>query len=256
MFAAIAVFKGQQDETEFTQAVQDINSKIINYANQVNAGTFPDSQDYTCDGSGTRPALALASGDLGARQGCIFLGRAIQFTYNSGNVNVYTILGKQTDSSGDPVTNIANASPEPSIRNDGIPPCTPVKQTCWVLTDSFDMDSTAKTTSAVAVDLSGVSHPDWHMSGIYTALDQSGGSSTGTLRQVLWGYQLTGTSPPLGAGVLGCIENTGQVPPPCTNSQIAQWNVCIQNQSGSHSFLLSVQSGTTGVNTKLTDNGC
>jgi len=254
LFAAIAIFKGQQDETEFTQVVQDLNSKVINYANQVSAGTFPESEEYTCNGGTPRPTLALASGKLGGRQGCIFLGRAIQFSVDSGNVNVYTILGKQTDASGDPVTDIADASAEPSIRTDT---CNASISDCWVLTDSFDLASSVRIKSAVLTDTLGNTPAGW-MAGIYTALDQNSGPTTGILQQMLWGYQMAGNAGAFstgGNGVKGCIENTGQAGG-CTNMQIAKWGVCIQNPNGNHTFLMTIQGSTTGVSTSLTDNGC
>lgn len=252
LFSALLVFRGQQDRTVYTQAIQDLNSKIINYANQVGAGTFPDSEQYDCDSSGVRPTLKQAAGSLGSRQGCIFLGRAIQTNQNSGNIEIYTVLGKQTQSDGDPVTNISQASPEPAIRTDG--PCSgnPIP-TCWVMTDNYQLAGGAKIVGATDDNSN-----DTYMAGIYTSLDQIDGESSGALQQTLWGYQISnptffGTG---GSGTKDCIESSGGAPGSCVNGQISQWKLCIQNADNNHSFLLTVKSGPTGVTTNLTDFGC
>ena len=256
LFSAIIVFRGQQDATVYTQTVQDLNSKIINYADQVAAGTFPDSQQYTCDGTKPHPVLSQASGNLGGRQGCIFLGRAIQAASNGSGINIYTILGKQTQSSGDPASSISQASPEPAVLGApcggaGIP-------ACWVLSDTYNLAAGAKITKATAVHPSGATYNDW-MAGMYISLDQNGDSSGG-LQQALWGYNLSGTPPAsnfASSNVLDCIEHTGAPGyGPCINDQIGSWNLCIQNVNNKHSFLMAIKSSQAGIATSLTDNGC
>jgi len=254
LFSAIIVFRGQQDATVYTQTVQDLNSKIINYADQVAAGTFPDSQQYICDGTKPRPILSQASGNLGGRQGCIFLGRAIKVASNSSTITVYTVLGKQTQSSGEPAASISQASPEPAVLGGACGGAgTPA---CWVMSDTFNLAAGAKIKKADAKHSNGLIYNDW-IGGIYISLDQNG-DTAGGLQQSLWGYSPSSPNPNFASGSdLDCIENTGVNPhASCTNDQIGSWNLCIQNANNSHSFLLIIKSSQAGITTALTDNGC
>src|SRR5438309_338070 len=98
LFAAIRVFSGSQGETQFSQAMQDINSKIQNYINQIKAGNYQGSEGFKCDvqvePSGVRPYLTPSGTDtVGTNEKCVFLGRAIQVIENGGTMYVYTVIG-------------------------------------------------------------------------------------------------------------------------------------------------------------------
>jgi type II secretory pathway pseudopilin PulG len=250
LFSAIVVFRGQQNATAFTQAVQDLNSKLINYADQVKAGTFPESTDYNCDGSGPTIQVSATGGELGGRQGCVFMGRAIQFQKDKETMYVYTVLGKMIQPDGSPVTDITQAAPEPAIRTDGS--CDQTQPTCWVMSDTYTLNGGTKITKSW-VDTQ-PSTDDWYMGGIYTNLDP-GGSITANTQLNLRGYHLDKAAASYGfssGGVKDCIEESAG----CLPRQVSKWYICVSSADGSHTFLLTVRSTTNGLATELTDNGC
>jgi len=260
LFAAIAVFRGQQEESEFIQAVQDLNSKIINYSSQISAGTFPNSENYSCSPGGAAPptlSTAGANKELGGRDGCLFLGRAIQVIENSSDIYVYTVIGNVANSSNQINTDIASSLPEPTYRTD----CASSfkNPTCWVLTDKYTINSNATVTKAW---INGVAKTQpWYMAGIYSSLDANSDSSAGTINLNFYGYNLVGDVIPSswGAGnIKDCIEATASTIKSCNTltKQIDTWNICVKDANANHTFLLSIFRSTSGLSTKLTDNGC
>jgi prepilin-type N-terminal cleavage/methylation domain-containing protein len=199
LFAAIAVFKGQQDETEFSQAVQDLNSKLINYSGQISSGAAPDSGDYQCVSGGNKPpSFTVGPGQIGGRSGCIFLGRAVQVVSIGGNkLNIYTVIGNQYDPSGATVTNITNANPTVvTISTGGVN-----SQLLNVLNDTYTLGGGA-TIKNVSLTPGGPSSAVT-MAGIYTDLNGSVTSSVGNLQLDLIGYNLGSSS-----SVKTCVEGT------------------------------------------------
>jgi prepilin-type N-terminal cleavage/methylation domain-containing protein len=259
LFAAIALFRGQQNETAFTQTVQDLNSKLISYANQVTAGTYPDSQNYNCSTAPGRPVLVSGAGNLGGRQGCIFLGRAIQAQQGSSNIYVYTVLGlQQQPSGGDPVSDITQAFPEPAINTSGVGCGGPnPAANCWVMTDVYTLNGGAMVKSVTAIDANGATVPgDTYMAALYTDLGRS--SSSGSLQLRLRGYGLAhdaaaySTSDP---GIKTCIEEESS-PGLCSHTDLRQWRLCVSDSENNRSFQINMSVTPTGVTTQLLDNLC
>lgn len=123
---AIYFVGGKQSSVEFRQGLFDINAEIRSAVNDVADGRF----DALSFGSSTRcqaPAAggppvinnsaSVEQGANGGAQGCIFLGKVMQFNVadfggDSRNYySTYTVAGRQVDASGMPVTNFAAASP-------------------------------------------------------------------------------------------------------------------------------------------------
>lgn len=241
LFAAITVFKGQQSETQFTQAVQDLNSKIINITDQVAAGTFPDSEQYSCTpGAGGPPSLsAAASGGAGTRESCLFLGRAIQVGISDHSIlNIYTIVGNRNNISGQTATSINDAIPTAaSITSGG--------SEQFVMNDTYTLGGGAKVS---AVTKNGLGTP-LIMAGFYTSLNGTTASSSGSLQLDLIGYPLANENT---LPVKACIKG----PPACAPQALKKWDLCVQNAAGDHTTLISVISNASGVTTQQTDNGC
>lgn len=116
LFAAVAVtLSGRQARTQFTQAVQEVESQISQIIGDVGVGYYPDSTKFTCSAALTGPAITAGSTEQGANKGCIFLGKAIQF--NVGNktdqeFKVHTIAGLQRNTAGEEVTSYSEAKPK------------------------------------------------------------------------------------------------------------------------------------------------
>jgi prepilin-type N-terminal cleavage/methylation domain-containing protein len=120
LFAAIAMtLSGRQSKTEFTQAIQEIQSQIQQVISDTGTGYYPNGNNFQCVASLSGPQFStLAANEQGTNEGCVFLGKAIQFGV-SGSVggiekfNVFTIAGLQHKASGDEVQTLAEALPTP-----------------------------------------------------------------------------------------------------------------------------------------------
>jgi len=251
LFAAIAVFKGQQGETQFTQAVQDFNSKIINYANQVSAGTFPDSGNYSCtphDSTSNPPTFDTTGGGLGGRQGCIFLGRAMQAVQGSSNINIYTVVGNQLDNNGNSANSITDSQPTAATIS------SPSFQ--FILADTYSIPYNAAVQSVKAYNAGGtLLAGDWYMSGFYTSLDASADNVSGGTQMNLYGYSLPHNAAPQSLTVKNCIETAS----PCSAGgfqPISRWLVCVQNADNTKKFGLSISGTTQGIITQIQDGTC
>lgn len=97
--AAAATISGQQRKTEFTQALNDIESRVKDVANDVSTGFYPNTNNFSCTASGAGPIIqTAASTSQGTNVGCIFIGRVMQFGVqgtNGSGFNVYTVVGQR-----------------------------------------------------------------------------------------------------------------------------------------------------------------
>lgn len=105
---------GQQRRTEFTQAVNDINSQIQDIANDITTGYYAKLTDFSCAAVGGRPSFGVSATDTqGTNQGCILIGRVMQFGVSGtgrAGFNTYNVVGvRQTG--GHDVTNLTEAAP-------------------------------------------------------------------------------------------------------------------------------------------------
>lgn len=123
---AIYFVGGKQSSVEFRQGLYDVNAEIRSAVNDVADGRF----DALAFGSSTRcqapaaggPPVINNSGSVeqganGGAQGCIFLGKVMQFNvsdYGGDSRNyfsTFTVAGRQVEASGLPVTSFSAASP-------------------------------------------------------------------------------------------------------------------------------------------------
>lgn len=113
--SAMLLISGQQQKTEFANAIRDIDSQIQDVINDIATGYYSRGVDFSCSGGGSGPVLNSA-GDPGQGKNidCIFMGRVIQFTDDQSPENfiVYTAVGLRLDSTGKQVTDFAGAKPK------------------------------------------------------------------------------------------------------------------------------------------------
>jgi type II secretory pathway pseudopilin PulG len=137
------VLQGQGARTEFVSSMNDVNSKMQQWIDQVRNGYTSSNAgigDYNCslDASGnpklTVPGVGPAN-KVGTNLSCIFLGKAIMVNGSVGSgphdvndkIYAYTVLGRRTydDGSGQTnVNNLQNANPTAAIyetTGDGVP---------------------------------------------------------------------------------------------------------------------------------------
>lgn len=103
---AITAFSGQQERTRFSQATRDFTSKVSDVANDVSAGYFADTDEWTCTQRPTNSPLieqGAAPSGQGKNQDCIFLGKALQFGPNDTScaarctkMRIATVVGHRT----------------------------------------------------------------------------------------------------------------------------------------------------------------
>lgn len=78
---AVASINGKQSETEFQQSVNDIVSSLQQTIDQVAAGDYTNTGNFTCDGTSGNVVITGTRGisHQGSNNGCIFLGKVLQF---------------------------------------------------------------------------------------------------------------------------------------------------------------------------------
>ena len=107
---AVLSINGKQDTAEFQQGVNDIRSSIQQEIDQVAAGNYTDTGNFTCDGTGGSLVIAKGSGQQGSNTGCIYLGKALQFAVKSTSPQQYIsypIAGLQSNTG-----TLASAAPD------------------------------------------------------------------------------------------------------------------------------------------------
>jgi type II secretory pathway pseudopilin PulG len=146
LFVAIAaVLAGRQNRTEFSQSIQDIKTQIQQQISDIGSGLYGNTDNFSCSAGATAPILTgVASGDQGANEGCIFLGKALQFkvagTSDPEQLRIYTIAGLQKNNSGAEVTSYSEARPvviAPSTASPSIPDASSAAHLLYGLTTSF-----------------------------------------------------------------------------------------------------------------------
>lgn len=119
MTSALLVVSGQQRKTEFSQAVREFESRILDIMNDVSVGYYPSNDQVRCLAPPSGGAITL-SGVAGTKQGtnsgCTFIGRVIQFAPSETgrqSIRVYSVAGRRqvNATSGREVSTINQAQP-------------------------------------------------------------------------------------------------------------------------------------------------
>jgi type II secretory pathway pseudopilin PulG len=114
MFLIAAAFiSGKQDQVQFRQSMNDINSQVQQVINNVINGYYPSGTSFTCSVSGTGSLSITPNSSGGNTQGtngginattgqggCVYLGQVIQFGAGSSGQNpsdygIFTVAGSQ-----------------------------------------------------------------------------------------------------------------------------------------------------------------
>lgn len=101
MASALLLVNGQQQKTQFAQAIREIDAQIRDIMNDVASGVYNNTGDFRCeivdDGP---PRIEAGANRQGANVGCVFIGRVFQFQPGSAALaqekyNVFSIAGRQ-----------------------------------------------------------------------------------------------------------------------------------------------------------------
>jgi type II secretory pathway pseudopilin PulG len=120
---AMISFSGRQQQVQFTQAVRELDAKILDTINDVTTGYFPNDGSLQCsiDAAQPRPVIAAATvqNGQGTNDDCVMVGKAVQFYPDDGigstddrsSIYTYNIVGKRLGSSGDATQSLEEAKP-------------------------------------------------------------------------------------------------------------------------------------------------
>jgi hypothetical protein len=101
MFLMAAAFvNGKQGKAEFRQGLNEINQQVTQIVNDVNNGLYPWRSTITCtaNNTGSAPVFGSGTSSQGENQGCVFLGKVIQFGTQENTdhgYNIYSVAARQ-----------------------------------------------------------------------------------------------------------------------------------------------------------------
>jgi type II secretory pathway pseudopilin PulG len=233
--AVIGVFSGKSDSTQFTQAVQDLASKIQNYATQATSGSVPDINGYNCHvGGNNRPIFDSGNGPSDT---CIFIGRALLVRTGSASISAYAVSGTRNNSSGKPAETIDQANITTArfgLNNMDLFPDTYNLSDLTILSSKVN-GSGGYGLVGLYADLAGTSSPDTN-------------NSSGLLT---YGYPFTGTT---SSDVQNCVEGSF-VNCNAPTANFNRWSLCVQN-GGGRTGQIDISATGSGLNTQVNITIC
>ncbi len=119
LVAALLLVNGQQNKTEFSQAVRDLESRLQDISNDIATGFYSRAGDMRCSYStpgnpSSGVHLTPAAGvEQGANSDCIFIGRVIQFAPDDkrSKLRIYDVVGGRQNAAKQEVDSIQSALP-------------------------------------------------------------------------------------------------------------------------------------------------
>jgi prepilin-type N-terminal cleavage/methylation domain-containing protein len=115
LLSAITLVNGRQNQTEFTTGVNNLQQQLQQVINETASGYFPGVGGFTCQGAGGGPVTFSAGvNNQGTNQGCVFLGKAIQFGLGptDDSLAVLPLAGRQYLSGGyTSISSVGQAQP-------------------------------------------------------------------------------------------------------------------------------------------------
>jgi hypothetical protein len=124
----IGVIQSQDSQTQFSRAARDVESRLLDIANDVAIGYYPTPVGHTCEltNSATpridiRVDMSITDG-TGSNQDCLFLGKVVQFSKDKSDINVHTIVGARISSSSGGLSQNWDELVPTTVYKPGIPP--------------------------------------------------------------------------------------------------------------------------------------
>jgi len=128
---AVLAISGKQNQAEFNQAINDIRSEIQHEIDQVAAGDYTNTGNFTCNGTSGSLNIQQGTNQQGSNDGCVYLGKVLQFGVRNTDPQqyiAYTIAGLKDNNgslaSADPTaiapgiaTNAQAGFPDASVAN-------------------------------------------------------------------------------------------------------------------------------------------
>jgi Tfp pilus assembly protein PilE len=246
--AAVGVFSGRSQQTQFTQAMQDLQSQFRTYANQVRTSYLAGLGEYSCrvgssiTGGTVRPVLTKTAGAT-TNEDCVLLGRAIQVIPSGDTLYSYPIFGLRNIHSGSVntqgfPTSVDQAAPEPAI-NGTVPPSWFMVEP-YRLAGGFTVNKTSLTTAPGKQDL--------FM--LYSSLQNS--NTTGNEINAFSQGVNFNNSDIQSSKLKNCIEGLACGAMNAITNGV--WKLCLQNNGKFGE--LQIHGTPTGITTSLNMDGC
>jgi type II secretory pathway pseudopilin PulG len=234
LFAAILAFSGRQSSTEFTQAVQDLASKIQSYASDITTGVVPNTGTDGCRESGGKPKFNANTDNNG---GCTYLGRALLVSNDSSfddSISAYAVFGLTGD-----VDNITD-----TFNPDNISTATHGNDDLFL--DKYDLGNLTILSSHVE---GGDPSKDYGLIGLYSDLAGTEAPDTSNSTGLLtMGYQFqthANNDNQLSKDVRDCVGGNSGDFGDCSQATTAptknfsKWTLCVQYAGGPTAQIIS-----------------
>jgi len=249
LVAGISVLSGRNSDTQFDQAVYDLQSKFQSYISQVSSKSIPGYQQYTCKNVDNMPTLTQLSGPAGDETtggDCIYLGQAVEVIKGGNTIYAYPVLGLSTIPGSNPPTyptDPVSAHQEPAMNN---PEATSVPPLTFYLVDTYPLLNGLTVDTAF---ISGGPGVEKDMLALYSDLQSSntsGNEISATSSTMTFGTTDVPTSTNISSlkRIQTCIEQNGA----CTSStdlSSKTWLLCVTN--GTRYAQLAVRGTPTGI---------
>lgn len=246
LVSATVLLKGTRSETEFIQAMRDVDSKIQTIISGINSGSYNVSDRYQCALVGGRPYLAeIASGgaphEVGTSSECLVLGRAIQGVVGKSQLYIRTVLGARyyTNAAGQKIAaaNLFETKPTPAtIENGG-----DLTETFTITARGAVLKSTSYNDGATRGDMAGIYYDP--------AVTTNRVTTQALIGRV---YELQSSPSDPNANVNNFIQER----PGYRSYQLSKWKLCFESNDGKRTGYLTLSVSAIGVNTELVFNNC
>ncbi|MBI2009280.1 type II secretion system protein [Candidatus Saccharibacteria bacterium] len=238
LVSVATLINGQRGETEFTQAMRDVDSKIQTMLSSINGGTFTVSNNYQCSISGAgRPTLtAIGAGDPVHEEGtsseCLIMGKALQVVPTKNQIYIHTVLGLRAGT-------FEQSKPTPAVAETG-----------GDLTETYNIASGGAIVTSASY---GDSAKRTDMLGLY--YDPSNPlrvSRVNTQPLLAKAYELNSDS----VNPVNNVKNYIEEQSGYKNSAVNDWKICFSSPDNKQTAFINVIAGRNGVSTKLTFDNC
>lgn len=264
LFVTIVTMGNQQAHAEFRSSVNDVNSKIQGWADQVANGlsgstsqpvSNPFNYDCGLDGD-DYPKLGSGSNARGANPDCIFLGRAMQVNTTSPNndeITTYIVLGRRVYDPGCagcvPTTTDSLSAAKPAAA------VSPIN-----LTEHYRIPNGAKILNVRHTDASG-SYQEAGLAsrlfGFYNSFNKEGSQESiqnGNISVLAVQYPFTSNDSSESGDIQNCIKlrDTCSSPPGLNLWPMHEMQICFGSTRNQDTAILTITSSNgQGASTKL-----
>ena len=99
LISAVYLISNKQNQTSFDQSIRNVQTELQQVASDVASGYYQSDGNISCTSTSGLPKLTDTAADLGTNDGCVFLGKMVQYGVaplaDPQTYNIYTIAGLQ-----------------------------------------------------------------------------------------------------------------------------------------------------------------